>query len=138
MSGTQLADDPGVRLARRYPPPRTPRKVTIGLIALGATLALAMVIWLGVDNASKPVEGRINTWTITSNTSAEFTLTVDRVDPARPAMCRVIAQADNFERVGELAVQVPPGDDRLTEVADQLKTFRRATSVSLDRCEALQ
>ncbi|MFX4272479.1 DUF4307 domain-containing protein [Propionibacteriaceae bacterium Y1685] len=137
MSGTQVADDPAARLARRYPPPRTPRQVTIALIAVFAAAAVALVIWIGIDHATPGVEGRINTWTITSDASAEFTLTVDRADPSAAATCRVIAQADNFERVGELAVQVPPGGERLTEVADTLKTFRRATSVSLDGCETV-
>lgn len=104
------------------------------LVALLAVAGLAWTVWAGLDMATPPVSGRLDTYQVVSDTDARFTISVQRPDPSQPAMCRVIAQADNFERVGELAVEVPPGDEELVRLEGELRTFRRAVSVSLDGC----
>ncbi len=122
------------RLRRRYPPPRMPRWLTLTLvIALGAVF-LGWVIWAALVMANPAVKGQIPKWAIDSDTQVSFTLTVDRPDPSIPVRCRVIAQAPNFERVGSLDLAVPAYPARLTDVTETMRTFRRATSVSVDSC----
>ena len=130
--------DPEVaqRLARRYPQPRLPRTLAVVAIALVAALGIGWVVWVGVDHATPSVSGRLDTFEIVDDTEAEFTLRVERRDLSATAQCRVIAQADNFERVGELMITVTPDQPELVVIHDTIRTFRRATSVSLDGCYA--
>lgn len=95
---------------------------------------VAWVVWVGITMATPAVSGRLNTFRVESDTQVHFTVTVERTDPSRTASCRVIAQAENFERVGEMSVDVPPGTATRVEVEERMRTFRRATSVSLDGC----
>jgi hypothetical protein len=102
-----------------------------------AAIAAVGLVWLGWTawvHSRPPVSGAIQTWEITTDTEVGFTLRIDRPDPTVPGTCRVIAQARNFETVGELNVTVGPGDSRLVDVQETMRTLRRATSVSLDRC----
>jgi len=137
MSRTRTAAldaDATARLARRYPPPRVSRSAAIGIIVVVAAVFVGWVAWAGVGLATPAVSGRINSFDIESDTASAFHLTVERRDASVTAVCRVIAQADNFERVGELSVEVPPGTSTRIEVNDRIKTFRRPTSISLDGC----
>ncbi|MFW6597288.1 DUF4307 domain-containing protein [Propionibacteriaceae bacterium Y2011] len=124
------------RLARRYPPPRTSPRVAIGLVVAGAALALAWVVWAGLAMATPAVDAQVTRFEVLSDTEARFTATVQRHDTGVAARCRVIAQADNFERVGEVTIELAPGGSELTEVEQTMRTFRRATSLSVDRCSS--
>ena len=102
MSRTRTAAldaDASARLARRYPPPRVSRGAAIGIIVVVAAVFVGWVAWAGVGLATPAVSGRINSFEIESDTASAFHLTVERRDPSVTAVCRVIAQADNFERV---------------------------------------
>lgn len=126
--------DARARLARRYPRSRLSRRVGVVVVALLAAVGLAWTVWAGLDMATPAVSGRVDTYEVVSDTEVLFTLSVERPDPSQPAMCRVIAQAANFERVGELSVEVPPGDVELIRLEGRMRTFRPAVSVSLDGC----
>lgn len=110
------------------------RGVGFALVAALAAGFVAWAVWAGFAIATPAVSGRLNTFQIESDSQVHFTLTIERTDPGSKAVCRVIAQADNFERVGEMSVEVPPGTASRVEVEQRMKTFRRATSVSLDGC----
>lgn len=125
------------RLDRRYPRPRVSRRVVTVVVALLAVAGLSWTVWTGLDMATPAVAGRLDTYDVISDTETRFTLSVERPDPSQAATCRVIAQADNFERVGELSVEIPPGDQQLIRLDVELRTFRRAVSVSLDGCTVL-
>lgn len=122
------------RLRRRYPPPRVPRPVIITLVAVGAIAALVWLLWVASVRSSPPVSGQVSTYTVVSETQIDLTLTVDRPDPSIPVVCTVIAQAANFERVGEMPVEVAASEHRVVDVPVSLKTFHEATSASLDHC----
>lgn len=131
-----LASDPAVeeRLRRRYPPPRVSRPVLVGLVGLLTVAALTWLIWTATVRSNPPVSGQVATYTVVSDTQLDLTLTVDRPDPSLPVVCTVFAQAENFERVAELPVEVGASEHRVVDVPVSLTTFRRATSASLDRC----
>lgn len=106
----------------------------IVVVAVIAVVGLGWLIWAAAAHANPAVSGAVNVWHVASDTEATFTLTVERPDPSVTASCRVIAQASNFETVGEKTITVPGGSDKLVDVRDSLRTIRRATSVSLDSC----
>jgi hypothetical protein len=122
-----------VRTATRYPR-RTRRPLLIAVVAVVAAIGLGWLLWAAYDHARPPVAGDINVFSIDSNEQVSFTLTVQRRDPSVPAGCRVIAQAANFETVGEKTINVPAATTTLVNLHQQLKTIRRATSVSVSQC----
>lgn len=108
----------------------------IAAIAVVAAIGIGWLIWAALVHSRPAVSGALHIWDIKSDDTVTFTLTVERPDPSVAATCRVLAQATNFETVGEKTISVPAGEDRLTDVRDSLRTIRRATSVSLDTCTA--
>lgn len=128
--------DPTVdeRLRRRYPPALLPRPVLVGLVAVLVVGALGWLVWTASVRSNPPVSGQVASFRIVSDTQIDLTLTVDRPDPSVPVVCTVIAQASNFERVAELPVEVGASEHRVVDVPVSMKTFRRATSASLDHC----
>ncbi len=135
MSATEPAQAAAAeRLRLRYPPPRVRRSVAVTIVAAVGVVFVVWVVWAGLVMANPAVTGQVPTWRIDSDTEVAFTLTVDRPDPSVPVHCRVIAQAVNFERVGSLDVAVPAHPSRLVDVTETMRTFRRATSVSVDTC----
>jgi hypothetical protein len=118
----------------RYPKRRTKRPILVIAVAVIAAVGLVWLGWTAWVHSRPPVSGAVQTWEITTDTEVIFTLTIDRPDPTVPATCRVIAQAANFETVGEKNITVGPGDTRLLDVREEMRTLRRATSVSLAEC----
>lgn len=122
-------------LADRYGRPRS----RIPIVALATVLALlfgSWVVWAAWTRAHPAVAGQVRSFTVRSDREVDVLLRVDRGDPSVRASCTVIAQAVNFERVGQLTVDVPPGTSRLTDFPLTVRTLRRATSASLDHCIA--
>jgi hypothetical protein len=122
------------RLRRRYPRSRVPRPVVLILVGLLAATGLGWLIWAGYVYATPQVDAQVASYAVRDDRSIALTLTVERRDPAIPATCRVIAQAIDFETVGELEVAVPPGENRLTNVDLTMVTLRRATTAVAKGC----
>lgn len=129
-----MSDAAALRLRRRYPPPRLPRPVLVGLVALGAAVALGWLVWAALFHASPAVTADVPAFTINSDTSMSVTITVQRPDPSVPATCRVIAQATDFQPVAEAEVPIPASTVELANIEVQLTTLRRATSASVSGC----
>lgn len=133
-TSSSLSRDDAERIARRYPHPRA----SAGLLSVLGLVILALVawvVWVAAHKADPPVSGRIDAFSVVSDTEATGTLTVDRPDPARPVRCLVFVQAVDYQRVGEKYVDLAPGTDRLTTLAVSLRTFKRGTTVSVDSCQ---
>lgn len=126
--------EPAARLAERYPPRRGRRRLTFAACLLLAAVGLGWLIWAATIGANPAVSGRITAFEVLSTTQTHATLLVQRPDPAVPATCLVVAQATNYERVAELNVDVPSGTEQIVMIDIQLRTFKQATSVWLDRC----
>ncbi|WP_195908905.1 DUF4307 domain-containing protein [Microlunatus sp. Gsoil 973] len=119
--------------ASRYPR-RTRRPLLIAVVAVVAAIGLGWLLWAAYEHARPAVGGDVHIFAIESDQKVTFTLTVQRRDPSVPANCRVIAQARNFETVGEKTIKIPGAEASVVDLPGQLRTIRRATSVSVSQC----
>ena len=131
--GVTITEADRERVRRRYPRQRVSPAV-LALLGLVVLALVCYVVWVATNRANPPVSGRIDTFQVASDNEITATLTIDRPDPSVAAKCFVVAQAVSYDRVGELWVQVPPGDQRLTKVPVSVRTFKRATAVTVDSC----
>jgi len=126
--------DVAERLSRRYPKARMPRPLLVGLIGVGVILALTWLVWTALLHSRPAVAAQVQTFRIDSDTSVSATISVERRDPSAPVTCRVLAQAADFQPVGEEEVSIAPSSDRLVGVSVMLTTLRRATAVVVKGC----
>jgi hypothetical protein len=122
------------RLARRYPVRRSPLRDWRLTAAVLAVIGLAWLVWAAGQGANPAVSARVDGFEVVSDAQIDVRLTVERVDPSRPAECSLFAQAVSYERVGELVVPVASGTDRLTALKVPIRTFKRATTVDIESC----
>ncbi len=132
---TSAADAERVRL--RYPGPRVPRLVWIVAVALVAALAGTWLVWAATVGTRPPVSAVISAYTVRSDTEIVATLTMSRADPGKPAACRVLAQAEDFQPVAEQTVRVPPAAGTTVDVEVVLTTLRRATTAVVKECSLI-
>lgn len=122
------------RLARRYPAPRLPRPALIAIVAVVAAASLTWLIWTGLIHARPVVSANVAAYTVVSDRRIDATVTIDRTDPSVPVVCRVSAQAEDFQPVGELNLPVEATTDRLVNVDVSITTLRRATTAVIREC----
>jgi len=126
--------DAAERLRRRYPKPRVPRPLMVALIGVGVVLGLTWLVWTALLHSRPTVAAHVQAFDITSDSSVSVTLAVERRDPAVPVTCRVLAQAVDFQPVGEQEVPVAASSNRVVDVNLVLTTLRRATAVVVKGC----
>lgn len=135
MTKPQLSDAERARISARYPK-RNPVDVAVGIGAAVALVAAVVIVAVsGLIRSNPPVAGLVRAFDTVSAQVTEVELVVQRKDPSEPATCFLFAQAENYERVGELQVDVPPGDKELTEVFVEIRTIREAAAVDLEGCQ---
>lgn len=134
VAGRETREQAAERIARRYPKRRTPRVVGVLAAVLLAALFLTWTVWTGLNHANPAISAQVSSFR-TFDDRVEVNLVVQRPDPQRAARCLVVAQATNFETVGELWAEVAPGSQQRIDVPLSVRTFRRATSAKLDHCE---
>ena len=127
--------DAAERLRLRYPPPRVPRSLVIGAVAVGTAIGLVWLVWAALFHASPAVSGQMSGFQVVSDTEIVVTLTVDRPDPAQPVVCRVQALGDDYSPVGEQQVEVEGTAERVVNAQVRLVTLRRAMTASVKECE---
>lgn len=121
------------RIAARYPS-RRPLDVAVGAAVAVILLTIgAIFVASGFIQSNPPVTAMVRAFEIAPQT-ASADIVVQRGDPSRPARCDVYAQAANFERVGEVTLDVPAGPDELTLVHVSIRTVREATTVQIAGC----
>jgi hypothetical protein len=125
------------RLARRYPKPRIPRPVLIGIVAGVAAVSLAWLIWAALVHSRPAVSARVATYTVVSDTRIDATVTVDRPDPSVEVVCRVSAQAADFQPVGELNLAVEASAEKVVNLDVSITTLRRATTAVVRECSVV-
>jgi len=128
-SSTAAAD----RIAARYPKRRSGTYVA-ALAVLVGLVGLGWLMWAAVFHANPAVSGQVQSFRVTSDTDVVVLLRVDRPDPSVQGRCTVIAQSEDHRRVGELAVDVAPGQDRIVDLTVTIRTLGKAVSASLDSC----
>jgi hypothetical protein len=126
--------DAAERLRRRYPKPWMPRPLLVGLIGVGVVLGLTWLVWTALLHSRPLVAAQVVTFRIDSDTSVSATISVERRDPSVPVTCRVLAQAVDFQPVGEEQVSIAASSDRLVDLNLMLTTLRRATAVVVKGC----
>jgi hypothetical protein len=126
--------DAAERLRRRYPKPRMPRPLLVGLIGVGAVLALTWLVWTALLHSRPAVAAQVVSFRIDSDTSVSATISVERRDPSLPATCRVLAQATDYQPVGEQQVPIAASTNRVVEADLMFTTLRRATAVVVKGC----
>ena len=126
--------DAAERLRRRYPKPRVPRLLMVGLISVGVVIGLTWLVWTALLHSRPIAAGHIQSFEITSDSSVSVTIAVERRDPSVPVTCRVLAQALDFQPVGERQVPVPAASYRVVDVTAAFTTLRRATAVVVKGC----
>ncbi|SDE05215.1 DUF4307 domain-containing protein [Auraticoccus monumenti] len=124
------------RIRRRYPRSRLSTPPALVALALAAVVALAWLVWTAVDQSVPPVSARVDRYVI-SEQQVDVTVSIQRADPSTAVSCLLIAQALNFERVGEVEVELGPGGEALVQQLVPVRTFRTAAAVSFDGCEVL-
>lgn len=122
------------RLARRYPAPRVPRPLLIGIVAVLATASLSWLVWTALVHAQPVVSANVAAYTVVSDRRIDATVTIDRTDPSVPVVCRVSAQAEDFQPVGELNLSVEATTERVVNVGISITTLRRATTAVIREC----
>jgi hypothetical protein len=132
--GPELTAADRERLARRYPAPRVPRPVLIGIVVVVAVASLSWLIWTALVHAQPVVSANVATYTVVSDRRIDATVTIDRTDPSVPVVCRVSAQAEDFQPVGELNLPVEATADRVVNVRISITTLRRATTAVIREC----
>ena len=126
--------DAAERLRRRYPKPRVSRPLLVSLTSVGVVLALTWLVWTALLHSRPVVAGEVVTFRIDSDTSIAATISVERRDPSLPVTCRVLAQAADFQPVGEQLVPVAASSDHVVNASVVLTTLRRATAVVVRDC----
>jgi Domain of unknown function (DUF4307) len=108
--------------------------VRIGLVAMVAAVGMGWLVWAAYVYSTPQVDAQVASYVVEDDRSIAVTLTVERRDPSIPATCRVVAQASDFETVGELEVAVPPSENRLVNRDLSVVTLRRATTAVAKGC----
>lgn len=137
MTRHELTDGERERIAARYPG-RSPVDVFIFVAAaLALVVAIGLVAFAGLVRSNPPVAGMVRAFETLSPEVTAVELVVQRQDPSRAATCFLFAQAENYERVGEMDVTVAPGTEELTALFVDIRTIREAVSVSIENCRLL-
>jgi Domain of unknown function (DUF4307) len=110
------------------------RPLLVSLISIGVLLAITWLVWTALLHSRPVVAAEVVTLRIDSDTSVSATISVERRDPSKPVTCRVLAQAADFQPVGEQLVPVAASSDHLVNASVVLTTLRRATGVVVRGC----
>ena len=122
------------RLARRYPGPRLPRPVLIAIIAVVSVGSLSWLIWTALVHAEPVVSAKVAAYTVVSDSRIDATVIIDRPDPSIPVVCRVSAQAEDFQPVGEVNLPVEATAEGVVNTTISITTVRRATTAVIREC----
>jgi hypothetical protein len=71
-----------------------PRPLLMGLIGVGVVLALTWLVWTALLHSRPTAAAHIQTFQITSDSSASVTLSVERRDPSVPVSLRSARASD--------------------------------------------
>lgn len=122
------------RIAQRYPSARLPRWTWVVAAAVVVAIGTPWLIWTALHGANPAISAKLVTFTVTSDTTVDVNITVQRPDPSVAGVCTLKAQAIGTDTVGQLDVIVEPGGTELTDYSVTLRTFKPATSASVVGC----
>jgi hypothetical protein len=120
------------RIAARYPSPK--RRWLVPVLAVPILALLVYYLWLSAFHSNPPLTAQVTGFRVDSDSAITVGVMVDRARPEVSGQCLVYAQAVNHERVGEVWMPVPASDRKVEYLAVTIRTFRLATTASLDHC----
>ena len=130
-----VTSDVATKLRLRYPPSRLPRPVLVGAVCALAAVFLAWLLWTASVRSTPEVSGQVLSYEVLNDQQTKVTVTVQRRDPSRAAVCDVVVQAQDFAVVGRLdRLEVPTRPERIVDVTATVKTLRKGTSASVRSC----
>lgn len=132
---TAPSSDDEVRVATRYPKSRLHGWPVMLLAIVLGTAMIGWLIWAGMDRSRPDVAAQVHSFSVVDDNQIEVTLMVDRRDPERHALCTIVAQSEDFERVGELLVTIPTGQSRTIKSSYTVRTIKRATTAIVQNCQ---
>lgn len=127
-----LTDADRERIAARYPNPK--RRWLVPVIAIPMTALLVFYLWLSAFHSNPPLTAQVSGFEVTSDSEITVRVLVDRARPEVSGRCLIHAQAPNSERVGEIWMAVPASAHTVETMEVTIRTFRLATTASVDRC----
>ncbi|MCW2649967.1 MAG: hypothetical protein QOE41_4272 [Mycobacterium sp.] len=116
------------RPATRYGRPRWSRRgrrrlvigLTLLILAIGVAVAVVGYQRLG----SSDVSGTLSGYRLLDDETVSVTITVNRKDPSRPAVCIVRARSRDGSETGRREVLIPPSTQKSVQVTTIVKTSR--------------
>lgn len=123
------------RIARRYPKRSLADYLLFGGLAVGIGIAMVLTVISAWHNSAPPAVAMVRSFTVDSPTQATVELVVQRTDPSKAAKCKLVAQADSYEEVGETTVDVPPSPEKIAAYSFSVKTVKEPVAVDERGCE---
>jgi hypothetical protein len=104
------------------------------LVGIGVALAGTWLVMTAWQRGRPPAVAEVSGFQVVSDTKVDVTLSVERPNPAVVVTCRLIAQAQDLQLVGEQAVSLPASNQGRVDVVVNMVTLRRAVSASVRGC----
>ena len=106
----------------------------VSVVAVVAVVGLGWLLWTASVQSRPAVSANVAAFTVVSDTRIDATVTVDRPDPSLPVVCRISAQATDFQPVGEINLRVEQSAYQVVDVPVSITTVRRATTATVREC----
>lgn len=132
VTGDQVPTPPAGRYGRT--PTRGRRRAARAALVALAVAGVALVAWIGLDQARTPVRWDEVGFRVDGPTSTELTFDVTK-DPGATASCRVQALSDSYAEVGVQTVEVGPAGTATQRVTATIPTAELAVSAVVVSCE---
>ena len=125
--------------AGRYGPEPTARSARRGRVGIvvAAVVGLAVVVWIGLGMASKPVTTKDVGFHVDGSRSVDVTFEVTKPKEST-VTCTVTALSESYGQVGVRTVEVGPADSATRRVTATVQTTELAVSGTVERCELVE
>ena len=131
-----MTESPALRPpAGRYGPEPTARSARRGRLGLvvAAVLGLAVVVWVGLSMASRPVSFTDVGFDVDGSRSIDVTFEVTKPKEST-VTCTVTALAESYAQVGVRTVEIGPADEATRRVTLTVQTTELAVTGTVDSC----
>jgi len=125
--------------AGRYgpePTARSARRARIGIVA-AAVVGLAVVVWIGLSMAGKPVSFKDVGFHVDGSRSVDVTFEVTKPKEST-VTCTLTALSESYAEVGVRTVEVGPADTATRRVTATVQTTELAVTGIVDSCALVE
>ena len=135
-----MTESPATRPpAGRYgpePTARSARRGRIGIVAV-AVVGVAVVVWIGLGMAGKPVSSKNVGFHVDGSRSVDVTFEVTKPKEST-VTCTLTALSESYAEVGVRTVEVGPADTATRRVTATVQTTELAVTGVVDSCELVE